>query len=64
MIRIERAKRVEIERGARRATDGLHLDTKRIQQIIQACFEDDETSASVADARAHDDTSAVSSDRD
>jgi hypothetical protein len=64
MIRIERAKRVENERGALRATDGLHLDTKRIQQIIQACFKDDEPSASVADARAHDDTNEVSSDRD
>ncbi len=64
IIRIERQRRVDKARGALRETDGLHLDIKRIQAIVRACFQNDETPAGVADERANDDTILESSHRD
>jgi hypothetical protein len=64
IIRIERERRVDNARRAPRETDGLHLDMKRIQAIVQAFVENDETPAGVADELANDDTIPASSHHD
>ena len=58
IVRLERARRVNHARGDFHATDGLHLDMKRIQSIVQEYFKDDETSAVAVDELATDETSS------